>query len=44
MGKTKLNAGRKEVESGKGHGDTEGEILLVGHDLVVTQINGNGLN
>ena len=39
MGKTKLNAGRKEVESEGSHGaaarDRHTETLLVGHDLVV---------
>ena len=39
MGKTKLNAGREEVESERNHGaaagDRRAETLLVGHDLVV---------
>ena len=39
MGKTKLNAGRKEAESGRRHGATAGDshavTLLVGQDLVV---------
>ena len=39
MGKTKLNAGRKEAESGSSHGAATGErcaeTLLVGYDLVV---------
>ena len=38
-GKTKLNAGRKKVESGRSHGatakDRSTETLLVDHDLVV---------
>ena len=39
MGKTKLNAGRKEAESKRSHGAAAGdrcaETLLVGHNLMV---------
>ena len=48
-GKMKLNAEKKEAESGRRHGATAGdrhaETSLVGHTLMVdVQTNRNGLN